>query len=300
MQAAQVGVAAIQRVLVPVVLERDALAHDVRVARVGRADPVVAHARAVGERVVALVVDVVADVDDEVDVLARHQGVGVVVAVGEVLAGEVGELDRLVGVGRQRRREAPDRAVLGARREAVEVALVGAQAADPRLDRVVEATVGAHEGPGHDVAEVRLARHLELDLAGAADAVHARPQRDAAGSRIAGDHAVGEGATVQQRRAARAGDTGRQRLRRRDGGGGERSGAGDESTASEDEPFHVRRSLGLTAGWSRDARATAAGVWRLRGRPSHSLAGVRSVRRTADELLRTVSGEGGIRTLERG
>jgi hypothetical protein len=47
-------------------------------------------------------IDVVAEVDDEVELLAVEAGVGVVVLAGEVLAGDEGEADGGVGVGGRR------------------------------------------------------------------------------------------------------------------------------------------------------------------------------------------------------
>ena len=140
---AQRLVRAVQRVLLAVLVERLGRADvvDAGLARglLGAADLVVAHACAVLDRVVGLVVDVVAEADDEVEVLARHRLVRVVVAVRVVLAGPEGEAHGLQRVGRQRGAEAPDGAVLGRRREAVVVLLVGLEARDPRLDVVVDA-----------------------------------------------------------------------------------------------------------------------------------------------------------------
>ena len=85
---------------------------------------VVADAPGGADRVVVLGVDVVAEADHEVEVLLRQQRVGVEIAEREVLAGEEGEANRLVRVGRERGPEAPDRALLVARREAVVVLLV--------------------------------------------------------------------------------------------------------------------------------------------------------------------------------
>ena len=83
MHAAQRRIGAVERVLRAVVVERDGLAQDAGAHRL-RAHQVVADRPAGGERVARLRVDVVAERDDEVEVLARHRVVGVVVAVGEV------------------------------------------------------------------------------------------------------------------------------------------------------------------------------------------------------------------------
>ncbi len=151
-QVAQRLVGAVERVLLAVVGERDRLAHDRRVVAVGPADLVVAHARlALG--VVALAVDVVAEADDEVEVLALEQLVGVVVAVRVVGAGEEAEAHGLVRVGRQRGLEAADRRVRGLGLEAVVVALVRVQALDPGLHRVALGVAGGDRARGDDAAE---------------------------------------------------------------------------------------------------------------------------------------------------
>ena len=75
-------------------------------------------------------------------VVARHRVVGVVVAVGEVGAGEAGEAHGLARVGGQRGLEAPDGAVPVARLEAVPVALVRVEPGHARLHRVPDGARG--------------------------------------------------------------------------------------------------------------------------------------------------------------
>jgi hypothetical protein len=134
-------------------------------------------------------VDVVAEADDEVEVVVGHDLVGVVEAVREVLAGPEREAHGLARVLGQGRPEAADGAVGRARGEAVEVLLVRAQPADARLQRVPAVARGRHAAAGDDAAEVHVARDLELRADAARDVVQARPQRDPARRRLARHHA---------------------------------------------------------------------------------------------------------------
>jgi hypothetical protein len=187
-QLAQRRVGAVQRVLGAVVGER-----------LGRAAFVVAHRRPVRARVLDVGVDVVAEADDEVEVvLARHHLVGVVEAVRVVGARVEREAHGLARVIRHRGLEAPDRTVLVARLEAVVVVLAGLQAAHARLDRVVAAGVRADRAACDDVLEVLVARHLEPDAAGALDVVDDRRQRDPLRRRVAAQDALRELAAAQQ------------------------------------------------------------------------------------------------------
>ena len=219
-------VRAVQRVLVAVVLERVRGQRDAPVNRLRRAaDLVVADGRPVGLGVVALVVDVVAEADHEVEVLlGRHQLVAVVEAVRVVRAAEEREADRLVGVERQRGAEAPDGRVSGRRREAVVVLLVGLQTRDLRLDRVVLRRAGLDVLVRDDVLEGTVGGDFERDRAGLLDAVDARPQGDAGRRRIAGDDPVGELASAQRLRVLVAVGE----LRGEDDGGRERCARAQE------------------------------------------------------------------------
>src|SRR3954469_21338316 len=218
-QAAQRRVRAVARVLVAVAGER-------------AGDLVVAHAGPVLLGVVGLGIDVVAEVDHEVEVLARHQLVGVVEAVRVVGAGEERELDRLLGVRRQRRLEARHRRVLVTCLEAVVVALVRLEAGQPRLHRMIARAARRDRLARHHLAEGRVVRPLELDRAGAADVVEQRQQRDPVRRRVAGQHPLRERAAAQQlrRSPARRGERGELGLGREHGDG--RAGA-DQLAAGE-------------------------------------------------------------------
>src|SRR4051794_26126978 len=222
MDAPQRWVGAVEPVLRAVVVERD------RGTLAGRADA----ARAIGTDcarpgLLGLRVDVVAEAQHEVEVVVGHDVVGVVEAVREVLAGPEREAHRLAGVGRQRGAEAADGAVGRAGGEAVEVLLVGAQASDARLQRVA---AGARRGGalgGEGGGELAVGGDLEVGADAAVDVGQARPQRDAAGRRLARHDALGEPpAAGERRRPALA-----ERLGREDGGGGGGAGGGDELTA---------------------------------------------------------------------
>ena len=197
MQPPERLVGAVEGVLRAVLRQRGCLVHGRAVVRVGLADRVVADGAPVADHGGALGVDVVAERDDEVEVVAGQQRVGVVVAVREVRAGEEAEAHGRPRVGRQRRLEAPDRAVAVARLEAVVVPPMRLEAGHPRLDGV------AGRGRGEDVAacdhppEVGVARHLEPYAPGAAGLVHDGQQRDRARRRIAGQHALGEAAAAE-------------------------------------------------------------------------------------------------------
>jgi hypothetical protein len=220
---AQRGVLAVEGVLRAIVLERRRRERDPgRVARA--ADRVLAHGRAAGERVVGLGVDVVAEADDEVEVLVGHRLVRVVEAVREVLAREERELELLPRVGRWRGAEAPDRALAAARLEAVVVLLVRPEARDARLDAPARSRAGRDRLARHDVAEPAVARNLEPDAAAALRLGDARPQRDRARRRVAGGHAFGEPARRQHPPPLRTRGRGQRRRREDHGPGGGRAG----------------------------------------------------------------------------
>ena len=242
---AQRLVRAIQRVLLAVLVERlgraDVVDAGLAGGLLGAADLVVAHARAVLDRVVGLVVDVVAEADDEVEVLARHRLVRVVVAVRVVLAGPEGEAHGLQRVGRQRGAEAPDGAVLGRRREAVVVLLVGLEARDPRLDVVVDGRGGRQPLVGDHVAEVLVGRHLEVEADPALGVGQARPQRDRARRRLARHDAFREAPAARQRGRARRAQSGGQCAGGEDRARGDGAGANDELAAG----LHVHDLLSV-------------------------------------------------------
>ena len=202
------------------------------VEALGQADLVRAHPAGLAALgVVGLGVDVVPEVDHEVEVLLGHQRVGVVEAEGEVLAGEEGEAHRLARVRREGRAKAPDGARVVARGEAVEVLLVGVEAAHARLHRVVNGARGGHELARDHPAKPAVGGHLELDAPAAPDAGHTRPESDGAGRRVPGGDAFREAPAAQRRRAALALKTFREGLGGKDRSGGERTGSRHESAA---------------------------------------------------------------------
>src|SRR4051812_34529587 len=222
MDAPQRRVGAVEPVLRAVVVERD------RGTLAGRADA----AGAVGTDrarpgLLRLRVDVVAEAEHEVQVVVGHDVVGVVEAVREVLAGPEREAHGLLRVGRERGAEAADRPVRRARREAVEVLLVRAEARDARLQRM-PAVAGRDDALRRDdPAEVAVARDLEVRADAPVDVVQARPQRDARGRRLARHDALGEPPAAGERRATAPAE----RLGREDGRSGGGAGGGDELAA---------------------------------------------------------------------
>ena len=215
MHRAQVGVGAVELVLVAVLLQRYRFA-----ARIGT-NPVGAGL------VVGLGVDVVAEVDDEIEVILGHRGVRVVVAEGVVLAGEEGEADLLVGVGRQCGAEAANGTVLALSREAVVVLRVRLQALDLRLYREVGGRDRGDLLLRDDLAEALVGCDFERhrDLSG--DVVQARPERHSSRGRVACDDALSEGAASGGGEGARV-DAGCKRLR-----GDDQCSAGYTSAAKE-------------------------------------------------------------------
>ena len=159
-------------------------------------------------------VDVVAEVHDEIDVVLPHQIVERrEVAVGVVLARDEGEL-QLLGHGAiaRRRAEAADRALVPLGLEAVPVLALRFQAA------LISAwTVWASSGPAPVYRGGRcpgswVVRDLEADAVGrvaepaAVERVgrQARPQHDAVGRRLARGDAELEGVVGEPRPGARA------------------------------------------------------------------------------------------------
>ncbi|MDQ3275672.1 MAG: hypothetical protein M3Q39_11780, partial [Actinomycetota bacterium] len=166
----QVGVAAIELVLGAVLGQRLHLGVAVGAGGV---------AARVGPLVEGALVDVVAQGDDQVEVgFLGEAGVGFVEARLVVLAGEEADAHGLARVARARGDEAPDRGVDPAGCEAVEVLLAGSQPlADAGAHHVVAHLRGAHPLGVHDVAEAGVAGDLQVQGAGALDAVDAAPQR---------------------------------------------------------------------------------------------------------------------------
>jgi hypothetical protein len=180
----EVRVALVEAVLQAVALERLALLAQ----RAG-------HVHAAPVRADAVLVDVVAEVDHQVQILLEHAPVRGVEAVRPGLTRREREAQRRdVRVARGRRPRASHRAGLGAGHEAVEVLARRLQASHVDVDRVRELRQRGHRsGPDH-VRERGVGRHLPLDGDVArrhAAAFHERlrnqprPERDAVRRRIA-------------------------------------------------------------------------------------------------------------------
>jgi hypothetical protein len=156
-QGLQVPVGLVLRVPAPVVGERD---HLVR----GRVRP---HRRPAGREVAGRVlVEVVADVDDEVEVAALGEvPVGGEVAGLPVRARHQAEAEP-VGGRRQRRRRprAADAGPRAVEAEAVPVRGVRLEAADVGFHRVVPVRAGGHRAGRHRVGEGGVAEHRPPDL----------------------------------------------------------------------------------------------------------------------------------------
>jgi hypothetical protein len=227
----EVGIGLVLRVAVAVVLERDDLRTGVR-AHVAARDRVFVR---------AVLVDVVAEVDDEVEILARHVPVGRVVAVLVLLAGGEREVQRVRRTGRSGLRPA-HRADLAAGTEAVEVLGAGPQAIELDVDAVAPLGSGLVLAAAHDAPEAVVERdlpvHVHIAVRHAAAAQRGGrepgPQHRAVRRRIAGGHAERERiADEPRRRLARS------RERRLAGGGREarRPGGGQEFAAGQKLPF---------------------------------------------------------------
>ena len=105
-------------------------------------------------------VDVVAEVDDEVDVLLRQSGVGVEVAGGVVGAAHHPEPQPAGrAVGRRQRAGPTDGRVLAADGEAVPVGRGRTQARHRHVDGVVAVRRGPRRARGHRIGQRRIGRH---------------------------------------------------------------------------------------------------------------------------------------------
>ncbi len=236
MCGAQVGVGLVEAVPHAVVLQRDRLPGVVvRQDAVG----VLAGAAGGGDGVF---VEVVAEVEDHVDVLVREVPVGGEVAVVVRLAGDGGQGQRAVagsaagcGAG------AAGGAGPAAGAEAVVEAPVGVEAVHVHMDAVPELRVGGGGPAPDDPAEAFVAGDLpaDLDTPGGQSAVRlvgagreSRPQQHGVRQRVSGRHPQGEGVLgdlpgveLGGGRGARAGQV--------DGEGERGGGSGDgEETAA--------------------------------------------------------------------
>src|SRR5262249_11802608 len=110
---------------------------------------------------------------------------------------EEGEPHGLVRVRRQGGLELPDRALLVARLEAVEVALVRLEVPDASLHRVIAVAAGRDRLAGDDVAEVAVARYFQPHPSRTADIVDQGERGDPVRGRVAGQPPLAEAAPAQ-------------------------------------------------------------------------------------------------------
>ena len=223
----QVGVGLVEPVLLPV------LGQGLDVAVVIDAGGVLP--RPIG--VVGLV-DVVAEADDEVDVLLRHRTLGVEEAGLVLLAGIEGDPQRLLRVGRRPGAETAHgrMGVLG--EEAVEVLASGLQPADAGPGGEIAVGAGRHRLLEDGVLEVAVLGDLQLQAGGLLQALRTRPEDRALGVGEAGGHALRELDLLGERDALAARHRGVVDRR------GQR-GAGREPADQEGAPAQSRRALEL-------------------------------------------------------
>ena len=209
----QIGVSLVQGVPQPVSAQVGRLGGRHAIAHAGQAG------RSVAVRAVAVLVDVVADVQDQVEVLASSDAaVGTEVATGVVAAGDQrqpqGMDDALLvrrGLG------AAGGTELSERLEAVPVSGVGPEVVDVHLDGVVAPGIGPHAPASDDVPKARVRGddppHQQRPSQPAARRGHrlapARwrggpgPDDDSLASRVAAGNAVAEDAVMGGRRGHR-------------------------------------------------------------------------------------------------
>ena len=224
----QVGVALVEVVLLPV------LGQVLDVSVVVEAGGVLARAG-----VVMGLVDVVAEVEDEVDVrLLGDRGVGVVEAGLVALAGEERDPQRMLGVMRRSSPEAADRGPLVLGVEAVEVLVRRLEAADPGARGEVALLARGDGLLQDDVLEVAVLGDLELEPRGVLGLTQLRPQDRALGVGEAGGDAEREGAGLGDGYAPLAGD---RRVVREGGDRRTRGETGDQELATAQARLRVER-----------------------------------------------------------
>ncbi len=148
-------------------------------------------------------VDVVAEKDEQVEVVAGHAMVSAVVALLVLLAGREREAQPLErGVDGGRGPGPPDRTHLGAGAESVPVPASRLESVDLDVNGVGPRRTGRGRAPSHDLAHPVVAGHLPVDdddVRRHSPARHERrrrqprPEHDAIGQRIAGRHTQREG-----------------------------------------------------------------------------------------------------------
>ena len=195
MRLLKVGIRLVERVLEAVALERDALRRErsgnIGVAHPARADPVL--------------VDVVAEVDDEVEVLLRHSAVRRVEPVVPLLAGRERERQLAHAVVRPGRRLGPShRALVPVGQEAVEVLAAGRRPFTSTWTEWPSSGTAAARAGLLDVPEARVRRDLPAHadvLRRHAATLHQRLRREARPQR----HTVGRGIARSDAEAERIG-----------------------------------------------------------------------------------------------
>jgi hypothetical protein len=256
----QIRVGLVERIAQAIVVERH---------RLGPA--VLAHAREARR----VLVDVVAEKDDQVEVVAEHPPVGAEVAELPVLARGEGHAQAVERRVRRRGRARPaDGAHLTARAKAIPVPARGLEAVDLDVHGVRPVRRGRRRAALDDVAHALVGRDLPLDRHGLARRAgagqHRRrrdpgPQHDARGERIPGCDAERERITAEPRLPG-----GASQERRRDLHDTEHGGADQElpTTHARRRDAHVAASLARFD--------TGLGRWHSAPRPSCHLQPERS------------------------
>jgi hypothetical protein len=245
-RGAQMRVGLVKRVAEPVLLERLCLGGELR------RELWVARPPAVGD---AVLVRVVAEVHDEVEVLAGDLAVGGIEALLPLLARHEAE-PQLVDAAARRRARAAHRARRVAAGEAVEVLAPGVQPVDLDVDRVRERRPGGRPAARDDAAHPGILRQIpaHLDRPWLHAAVGAqrlrrepRPQHDSVVRRIARRDAEHERVGAVPRRPAvreverKAAERGGERQR---AGAQEDAAAGARRRELLEPPVEVKRRHG--------------------------------------------------------
>ncbi len=181
-------------------------------------------------RAAAIFVDIVAIMEDEIEVLAREVSVRAVIAVLEILASHDAELEALDGRLRERQRaRAAAEAALSACGEAVPIGALRLQPADLDMHAVRGLGSGDHLALRDDRGETVIARHLPVDR-------HRRHRHPAMRfERIGGepgpdDETVGRG--IARGDPQREGEGAKHALRPEDAGRGESERRGGDEQAA--------------------------------------------------------------------
>src|SRR5690606_10243401 len=225
------GVGLVEGVPAPVVGQRDDLVLGIE----GSVDP------ERGVAAVAVLVEVVAEVEDRVEVVAGGEvPVGAEPPALVVAAGHHPEAEPLHGRARGRCGAGATHRRRGAEGpEPVPVLGGGAQPGGVDLDRVVPGSGGGDRALGHDRAEVGILGHLPRHLGGRAEARAGRglvargdpgPEHDPVRERVAGGHPVAERA---------GGGLGERRVSEEGGGPGQGERSAAEAELEEASTIHL-------------------------------------------------------------